>query len=47
MLNNDLTYLDDFSFYENVININNTNSLLVDEKTHTYSIEKNILLFFL
>jgi hypothetical protein len=40
MLNNDSTYLDDICFYENVIKVNNIRELLVDEKTHTYSIEK-------
>jgi hypothetical protein len=40
MFNNDSTCLDDFSFYENVININNVSDILVNEKTHTYSIEK-------
>jgi hypothetical protein len=42
MLNNDLIYLDDFNFYENVVNANNVSDLLVDKKTHTYSIGKNV-----
>jgi hypothetical protein len=40
MLNSNSIYLDDFWFYENVININNVNDLLVDKKTRTYSIGK-------
>jgi hypothetical protein len=42
MLNNNSIYLDDFLFYENVINVFNVSDLLVDKKTHTYSIEKNV-----
>jgi hypothetical protein len=40
MLNGDSIMLDVFYFYENVVIVNNTSDLLVDEKTHSYSIEK-------
>jgi hypothetical protein len=40
MLNNNSIYLDDFWFYENVVNVFNVSCLLVDKKTHTYSIKK-------
>jgi hypothetical protein len=41
MLNNNSIYLDDFWFYEIIVNIFNVSDLLVDKKTLTYSIEKN------
>jgi hypothetical protein len=43
MLNNYLIYLDDFCFYENVVNVNNVSDVLIDEKTYTYSIGKNLV----
>jgi hypothetical protein len=47
MLNNDSIYLDDFWFYENVVNIFNVSDLLVYKNTHTYSIEKNIVVLLI
>jgi hypothetical protein len=46
MLNNNSIYLDDFWFYENIINIFNVSDFLIDKKTRTYLIEK-IQLFLL
>jgi hypothetical protein len=42
MLNNNSIYLDDFWFYENVVNVFNVSNLLIVKKTHTDSIEKNV-----
>jgi hypothetical protein len=47
VLNNNSIYLDDFLFYENTINVFNVSDLLVDKKTHTYSIEKNVVVLLI
>jgi hypothetical protein len=42
MINKDSIYLDDFWFYENIVNIVNVSDLLINKKKHTYSIVKNV-----